>query len=171
MAQLAGVERYEDAAVHRDRLLAFVAAAARSQRLLMLAGCAELVAARPRADGGWEIHVVRYGRLAAAGVAPRGAAPRPYVDALVRTGETVRGGPGPTPAATAEEMERILAWLDSPGVRLVELDGVWACPAYGAERARALLSAASDARARADPLRDRRGLRPVHQPVRAGAGA
>jgi DNA polymerase-3 subunit epsilon len=171
MAQLAGVERYEDAAVHRDRLLAFVAAAARSQRLLMLARCAELVAARPRADGGWEIHVVRYGRLAAAGVAPRGAAPRPYVDALVRTGETVRGGPGPTPAATAEEMERILAWLDSPGVRLVELDGVWACPAYGAERARALLSAASDARARADPLRDRRGLRPVHQPVRAGAGA
>ena len=45
----------------------------------------ELVAARPSADGGWEIHVVRHGRLAGATVVPRGVDPRPSVDALAST--------------------------------------------------------------------------------------
>ena len=47
VARLAEVERYEEAAVHRDRLAAFVRAAARLQRLSALTGCAEVVAARP----------------------------------------------------------------------------------------------------------------------------
>ena len=40
----------------------------------------------------------------------------------------MRGAPGPVPAATAEETEKILRWLESPGVRLVDVDGEWACP-------------------------------------------
>jgi DNA polymerase III subunit epsilon len=166
LTALASHERYEDAALHRDRLAAFIRASARMQRLSMLAACPELVAAQPTADAGWAIHVVRRGRLVAAGVVPRGAAPRPYVEALVATAETVRPGPGPTPCATAEEMECVLRWLDTPGTRLVELDGVWASPAYGAGGAVALLGAASSGREAADPFGDRRGLRPVHQPVR-----
>ena len=35
------------------------------------------------------------------------------------------------PAATAEEAELLLRWLDSSGVRLVHLDGVWASPRHG----------------------------------------
>ncbi|MDX6227713.1 MAG: polymerase subunit epsilon [Frankiales bacterium] len=167
MAALADHERYEDAAMHRDRLAAFVRASARMQRLSMLAGCREIVAAQPSADKGWLIHVVRHGRLVAAGVVPRGAAPRPYVDALIATAETVRPGPGPTPCATAEEMECVLRWLDLPGTRLVELDGTWASPAYGAGGAVALLAAAPAGRDAADPFADRRGLRPVHQPNRS----
>jgi DNA polymerase-3 subunit epsilon len=168
LAALASHQRYEDAALHRDRLGAFVRASARLQKLSMLAACSQLVAAQPTAEGGWAIHVVRRGRLVAAGVVPRGAAPRPFVDALVATAETVRPGPGPTPCATAEEMECVLRWLDLPGTRLVELDGVWASPAYGAAGSLGLIPASRDG---VDPFADRRGLRPVHQPTRVRLNA
>ncbi|POM24149.1 UvrABC system protein C [Actinomadura rubteroloni] len=144
--------RYEEAAAQRDRLAAFVRAASRAQRLGALAGCAQLVAARPAPGGGWEVSVVRHGRLAAAGTVPRGAHPRPYVDALIATAETVLpelgAGPDAIPAgaesggAGAEEMECVLRWLDGPGARLVELDGVWTCPVHGAERLRARIDRA-----------------------------
>src|SRR5439155_9571991 len=131
-----------------------------------LSACRELVAARPRFDGGWDLVVVRHGRMAAAGVAPQGAAPRPYVDALVATAETVPGGVGPTPSATAEEMDCILRWLAEPGTRLVDLDGVWCSPAAGAAGTGEWLRAAESGREAAQPFDDRRGLRPVHRPAR-----
>ncbi|CAN5616178.1 DEDD exonuclease domain-containing protein [soil metagenome] len=46
MAALAADERFEEAGVHRDRLAAFVRAAARTQRLSSLTHCAEVFAAR-----------------------------------------------------------------------------------------------------------------------------
>ncbi|RJL31419.1 DEDD exonuclease domain-containing protein [Bailinhaonella thermotolerans] len=134
--------RYEEAAAERDRLAAFVRAAARMQRLVSLTRLPEFVAASPTFDGGWDIHVVRHGRLAAAGTMPRGAHPVPFVDALVATAETVVPGPGPTPAATAEETECVLRWLDTPGVRLVRLDEGWSQPVHGAERLRARIERA-----------------------------
>ncbi|WP_285703477.1 DEDD exonuclease domain-containing protein [Microtetraspora sp. NBRC 16547] len=136
MRRLSAEQRYEEAAVDRDRLAAYVRTAARMQRLRSLTGIPQMVAASPAFDGGWDIHVVRHGRLAAAGVMPRGAHPVPYVDALVATAETVRPGPGPIPAASAEETECVLRWLDSPGVRLVRVEGTWSLPAYGAGRLR-----------------------------------
>lgn len=164
IGRLAAALRYEEAARHRDRLAVFLRATARYQRLAALGRCQQLVAARRTDDEGFELHVVRHGRLAAAGTVPAGAAPRPYVDALLATAETVTPAAGPVPCATAEEMECILRWLDQPGVRLVELDGEWTCPSAGAERHRQLAATALDA---AEPLRDRRGLRPAHRPARA----
>ncbi|MDQ1486769.1 MAG: polymerase subunit epsilon [Actinomycetota bacterium] len=163
---LAAVLRYEDAAAQRDRLAAFIRAAARGQRLAALAGCAQVVAAKATADHGYEVAVVRHGRLVAAGTVPPGAAPRPYVDALIATAESVTPGVGPTACATAEELECVLRWLEAPGVRLVEVDGAWACPAYGAGGQRLLLELAIELATDADPFGDRRGLRPVHQPAR-----
>jgi DNA polymerase-3 subunit epsilon len=167
MVSLSAQERFEEAAAFRDRAAALLRTAARMQRLSALAGCPELVAARPGFAGGWDLVVVRHGRLAGASHAPRGAAPRPYVDALVATAERVAAGPGPTPAASAEEMECILRWLDGAGTRLVELDGTWCSPARGAGGLLDWLSAADAGREAARPFDDRRGLRPVHQPVRA----
>ncbi|MDX6287949.1 MAG: polymerase subunit epsilon [Frankiales bacterium] len=164
IGRLAAVLRYEEAARHRDRLAAFLRATARYQRLAALGRCAQLVAARRTDDGGFELHVVRHGRLVAAGTVLPGAAPRPYVDALLATAETVTPAAGPLPCATAEEMECVLRWLDQAGVRLVELDGEWTCPTGGAERHRQLAASALDA---AEPFRDRRGLRPAHRPARA----
>ncbi|MBP2702477.1 DEDD exonuclease domain-containing protein [Microbispora sp. RL4-1S] len=134
MRRLSAEQRYEEAAVDRDRLAAYVRAAARMQRLRSLTRIPQMIAASPSFDGGWDIHVIRYGRLAAAGVMPRGAHPTPYVDALEATAETVTPGPGPTPAASAEETECVLRWLDLPGVRLVRVEGGWSVPAYGAGR-------------------------------------
>ena len=61
METLAADERFEEAGVHRDRLAAFVRAAARTQRLTALSRCPEIVAARREADGRWAVHVVRHG--------------------------------------------------------------------------------------------------------------
>ena len=134
MAALAEEERFEEAGVHRDRLAAFVRAAARTQRLTSLTRCLEVVAARREDDGRWAVHVVRYGRLAAAGVIPPGADAHLFVAQLRATAETVAPSPGPLPATTAEESERILRWLESPSIRLVEIDGEWTCPVNGATR-------------------------------------
>ena len=134
MSALADQERFEEAGVHRDRLAAFVRAAARTQRLTSLTRCAEVVAARREEDGRWGVHVVRHGRLAAAGVIPAGADATAYVDQLRSSAETVSPATGPMPAATAEESERILRWLEQPGVRLVDIDGEWTCPVPGAGR-------------------------------------
>ena len=167
LGALAADERYEDAAACRDRLLAFVRAAARLQRLTALTAVPQLVAARPTPELGWELAVVRRGRLVAAGTVPRGAHPAPYVDALVSSAETVLPGPGPLPAATAEEVEQVLRWLERDGTRLVRLEGVFASPARGAGALRPWLDAAQDAREAVRPFDDRRGLRPVARPARA----
>jgi DNA polymerase-3 subunit epsilon len=164
---LSSVLRYEQAGELRDRLAALVRAAARGQRLAALAGVRQLVAARATPDLGYEVAVIRYGRLTAAGTIPPGAAPRSYVDALIASAETpIATGAGPTGYAGAEEIECVLRWLESPGVRLVEVDGQWASPAHGAGGQRALLELRSDFTLDTDPSFDRRELRPLHQPAR-----
>ncbi|GAB3686018.1 DEDD exonuclease domain-containing protein [Angustibacter aerolatus] len=135
IGQLSGDERFEQAATVRDRLLTVVRAAARTQRLGSLAGCPEIVAARRRdldAGGGWELVLVRHGRFAGTSVAPRGADPWPYVDALRATGEVVQPPLLPAPSATAEEAELVLRWLEQDGTRLVVVEGEWSCPLHGA---------------------------------------
>jgi DNA polymerase-3 subunit epsilon len=166
MAALAADERFEEAGVHRDRLSAFVRAAARTQRLSALTRCAEVVAARREDDGRWAVHVVRFGRLAAAGTIPPGADAHQYVLELRASAETVATAPGPVPAATAEETEKVLRWLESPGVRLVEVDGEWTCPVAGATRHLALHDAVNQSRLSLVPFEERRDLAPVHQPAR-----
>ena len=166
MDRLVEGERFEEAQVHRDRLAAFLRAASRTQRLGALSGCAELVAARREDDHRWAVHVVRWGRLAAAGVIPADAHAGVWVTELRRSAETVAGGPGPTPAATAEESEQILRWLEQPGVRLVHVEGEWACPVRGATRHLALHDAADRSRSALVPFDERRHLATVHQPTR-----
>jgi DNA polymerase-3 subunit epsilon len=56
----------------------------------------------------------------------------PYVEALRASAEVVPPALSPATAATPEESERILRWLDAPGVRIVDIDGEWTCPVGGA---------------------------------------
>ena len=166
MSVLAADERFEEAGVHRDRLAAFIRAAARTQRLSALTRCAEVVAGRREDDGRWAVHVIRYGRLAGAGVIPGGTDAHQFVTELAASAETVGTAPGPVPAATAEETERVLRWLESPGIRLIEVDGEWTCPLAGATRHLALHDAVNQSRLTLVPFDDRRDLTPVHQPAR-----
>jgi DNA polymerase III subunit epsilon len=131
---LAAQQRFEEAASHRDRMVAFLRGASRVQRLAPLAATPELVAARRADRGGWELVLVRHGRLAATTASPRGADPRPFVAAIRGTGEVVVPAPLPLPAALTEETELVLGWLEQPGVRLVDLDGEWSSPVSGAAR-------------------------------------
>jgi len=142
---LAAAQRYEEAAVVRGRLVAVLRAAARMQRLVGLTRIAELAAARRTPEGGWEIAVVRYGRLAGAATAAPGVPPRPVLELVRATAETVLPGHGPVPCASAEESERILSWLERPETRLVEVSDGWACPARGAGRFRDLIARAETA--------------------------
>ncbi|MFL6061439.1 MAG: DEDD exonuclease domain-containing protein [Marmoricola sp.] len=166
MAELSADERYEDAGVHRDRLAAFVRAASRTQRLSALTRCPEVVAARREDDGRWAVHVVRFGRLAGAGVIPVDAHAGHYVEQLRLSSETVAPGLGPTPAATAEETEKVLRWLESPGTRLVRVEGTWSCPVRGASRHLAVHDAVETSRQSLAPFDERRSLPTVHQPAR-----
>src|SRR4029078_4598767 len=97
-----------------------------------------------------------------AGVIPPGADAHHYVADLVASSESVRGGPGPVPAATAEETERILRWLEAPGLRLIEVDGEWTCPVGGATRHLALHDAVTQSRLALGRFGD-----PRRTPVRA----
>jgi DNA polymerase III subunit epsilon len=166
MSALAAEQRFEDAGVHRDRLAAFVRAASRTQRLSALTRCPELVAARREDDGRWAVHVVRRGRLAGAGVIPVDGHARDYVEQLRLTSETVSPGLGPTPAASAEETEVVLRWLESPGIRLVHVEGEWTCPVRGASRHLAAHDAVDQSRLSLVPFDERRSLPTVHQPGR-----
>lgn len=138
-------QRYEEAATLRSRLAVLLRAVIRLQRLRALTGLAELVAARRNAAGGWDLAVVRRGRLAAAGASPPAAHPGPTLDALLASAETVREGVGPVPAATPEETERVLAFLEADGTRLVSVSAGWASPAAGAGRFTELLRRAEAA--------------------------
>ncbi len=165
MRALAATDRFEDAGSWRDRLAAFLRGAARTQRLHALTRCPEVVAAR-RDDGRWSVHVVRHGRLVAAGVIPSGAHAGDYVRSLTASADTVLPGVGPAPAATAEESEKVLRWLESDGVRLVHVEGEWSCPVGGATKHLRVHDAVEESRQSLTPFEDRRSLRPVHQPVR-----
>ena len=145
MDRLAAARRFEDASRVHTRLVALLRAAVRMQRLVALTRLAEVVAARREARGGWELAVVRYGRLVAAGVSEPHVHPRKTLATLLATAETVRPGPGPTPCASAEESERVIAWLERPDVRLVECSDGWSYPAASAARYADLLASPSPA--------------------------
>ncbi len=148
IARLAAEQRYEEAGQVTARLRAFVHGAGRAQRLAPLARCAELVAARPTAAGGWEIVVVRHARLAATAVTRADEDPLPVVDALRATAEVVTAPVPPAPACHPEEAALVLAWLEQPGTRLVHVSESWACPVRSAAAHADLAWASGEVRSR-----------------------
>ncbi|MCP2195831.1 DNA polymerase-3 subunit epsilon [Williamsia deligens] len=134
IGHLAGVEMFETAARLRDRLALTLGALERCQRLTALCAVAEMVAARPDGAGGWELVVVRHGRLAAAGVATIGVAPVPVAQALCASAETVVPDVGPLAGAPSEETALVYRWLVGSDVRIVCSTDPFAVPARSAAR-------------------------------------
>jgi DNA polymerase-3 subunit epsilon len=62
------------------------------------------------------------------------------IESLTLSAEVVVPEPSVLPASTYEEIELLLNYLDSPGLRLVEVDGEWKLPIFGSGKARALLA-------------------------------
>jgi DNA polymerase-3 subunit epsilon len=167
--RLAAEERYEDAAVLRDRVAVLVRAVRRRQRLESLAAVPELVLARPDGSGGWHLSVVRRGRLVAAGCAPRGVSVRGTLAGLLTTAETPTG-PDDELAATVDETELVMRWMEKPGTRLVEVSGTLACPAPGTGGYSAFLDRVEQGRADRNPFADSRSLGTRARPERVTAG-
>ncbi|WP_240645816.1 DEDD exonuclease domain-containing protein [Georgenia sp. SYP-B2076] len=129
--------RYEEAATYRDRLRALLGGARRTERLLPLVSTPEIVAARRREAGGWEVVLVRHGRLAGTAVSAPGEDPMPVIDSLHAFAEAVPAPVDACGAAPVEESELVATWLEQPGVRLVSVqdgDVPLACPVRGAGR-------------------------------------
>ena len=160
--EYAASEQYESAARLRDRATAVIRALHRTQRLAALARLPELITAHPDGAGGWEFSVIRYGRLAGAGTAPRGTPPMPVVEHIVAAAQTIRPVDGrpdhaalpladtgpqspPLRGAPPEEVGVIVRWLERPGVRIVRTVEGYAEPAHGAVRWVAWADAAADA--------------------------
>ncbi len=146
LESLSGQGRFDRAAVLRDRLSVLVDAVDRRQRLGSFARIEQLVTAKPDRSGGWDLAVVRYGRLAAAGRAGRGIDPLPVIDLITASAETVIPLPGPLPGASAEETATVLRWVDEPGSRLVHSTESWFSPARGAGRWHPFMAAVGLAR-------------------------
>lgn len=125
MAGLAAAQRFEQAAVWRDRLEAAVRGGQSAAQLRAFGQVPQLVAATSR-PGGWDIHVVSHGRMTAAVFCPIEADPRRVVRTAVAAAERVERPAPPDTAALIAESRMLLRWLDS--ARLVDIDGQWTMP-------------------------------------------
>lgn len=152
--------RFEEAATERDRLAGFLRTAARQQALLALAKVPTMVAAAPRPEGrpGWEIHVIKNARLAAAGVATAGQHPVAVAETLTATADVVEPHESGHPAGTWEEAGLLLTWLRA--ARLIHVDGEWSSPVRGAGGLAHVWQAAATASSAVSVLDDARSLRP-----------
>jgi DNA polymerase III epsilon subunit family exonuclease len=104
-----------------------------SSGLLALAAVRKVVAARPRFSGGWDVAWIGHGLLEATAVVPRGAGLTGR-DQTARS--PIRCAIRPewqaATAAGATETACLLSWLESPGVRLIAVEGTWSIPLHDA---------------------------------------
>lgn len=128
LRRLVREQRFEEAGDVSRRLAEFHGAALRFHRIRSLAACPEIVAAAPEHDG-WAVHVIRYGRLAAARFAATHQV-RELGQHIAEQAETVLAPIAGMPAGSFEEAERVANWLESPGVRLLSTTGDWAWPLH-----------------------------------------
>lgn len=113
------------AATWRDRLDAASRGIHSAAQLRVFGQLRQIVAATSR-PGGWDIHVIRHGRLAGATFCPVGADPHAAVDAVVTAAEAVEPPSPPDTAALISESRMLLRWLE--GARPIDINGCWALP-------------------------------------------
>lgn len=125
MSRLAAQERFEQAATWRNRLDAALRGIHSAAELRAFGQLRQIVAARSR-PGGWDIHVIRHGRLAGATFCSVGSDPHAAVEAVVMAAEHVAPPPPPDTAALIAESRMVLRWLES--ARPIHIDGCWSMP-------------------------------------------
>ena len=139
MRALALDEKFEEAAVIRNQLGSFLRGVWRGTRIRSLTHISELVAAQPISHNGvsgWEFVCIRHGRLAGSASSTPGIDVSHTLASLVASAEVVAGGESILPASTYEEVEKLLSYLESEGIRLVSVEGEWSSPVFGAGAAR-----------------------------------
>ncbi|MDO4888364.1 MAG: DEDD exonuclease domain-containing protein [Actinomycetaceae bacterium] len=120
LGSLARQQRFEKAASERDKLGAVLSTGRRKEILAPLLRSSEIVAARRREDSGWDIAIVRYGRLAGSALAPAGTDPVAAADTLREVAEPVERPKLAGGAAHIEETGLLAAWLCHADTRLID---------------------------------------------------
>lgn len=129
MAELSLDEKFEEAIEVRDRYAHLLRAASRIERLNSIASLPELIVAKPIADH-WEFTSIKYGRLAATNVSTATTSVSSALSALEIIAENVLDQ-GFLQQVNYEEVELILNYLESDGVRIVKVVGDYVFPAFG----------------------------------------
>jgi DNA polymerase III subunit epsilon len=129
MRRYATEQRYEQAAVTRDRLEALSRTLDDRRRIATLCAAGELVLARPHPRGR-EITVLRHGQLVSVTVLPADGAARLATDAPEEDPQPVTGAP---PRHLADEIRLVAQWLDQVAgeAEVVAVSGTFASPAIG----------------------------------------
>lgn len=139
MNSLARDEKFEEAATVRNQLGSFVRGVSRGARIRSLTSIPELVAAQRNSHNEvntWEFICIRYGRLVGSASSTPGVDISHTINSLVASAEVVGNKDSILPASTYEEVEKLLSYLESEGIRLVSLEGEWSSPVFGAGAAR-----------------------------------
>jgi DNA polymerase-3 subunit epsilon len=137
LAELAGDQRYEAAATARDAGLRVLRSAAGNESRAQLEGLPEVLAAQPVAAGGFDVAILRYGRLAGSAHVDRLEQLEQAGRVLRLTGEYVSEQPGTLRAETG----LLLDWLGNGETRFIMGDLSWTCPLQGAQAQAAAFTA------------------------------
>jgi DNA polymerase-3 subunit epsilon len=129
MAELSLDEKFEEAIEVRDRYAHLRRAASRIERLNSIAKLPELIVAKPIGEY-WEFASIKYGRLAASNVTNSTTSVTSALSALELLAEKVENS-GFLQQVNYEEVELILNYLESDGIRLVKVEGEYAFPVFG----------------------------------------
>lgn len=135
MAVHALEEEFELAVAIRDQLGAFLRGSSRGVRIRTLTRIPEMIAAQrveTPTTSLWEFVCIRYGRLAGSALSKPGVEISHTIESLVATSEVVLTNDSILPASTYEEVEKLLTYLESDGIRLVSITGEWTSPINGA---------------------------------------
>jgi DNA polymerase III subunit epsilon len=165
MRRYAAVQRYEQAAVTRDRLEALRRALDDRRRIAALCAAGDLVVAR-RQSRGREVTVLRHGQLVSVAVVPAGGA-LPLVAAAERDPEPIAC---PPPRHLADEVRLVARWLDQVAgeAELVAVGGRFASPAAGGAALQVRYDPGRHRHADPGEARGRPLLRPRALPGRSG---
>jgi DNA polymerase III subunit epsilon len=129
MLGCAAEQRYEQAALMRDRLEALSRALDDRRRIATICAAGELVLAKPHPRGR-EITVLRHGQLASVTVVPTGGAIQLTTNVPGQDPEPITG---PPPRHRVDEIRLVARWLDQVAgdAELVAVSGTFASPAIG----------------------------------------
>jgi DNA polymerase III subunit epsilon len=129
MHSYAAEQRYEQAALMRDRLEALSRALDDRRRIATICAAGELVLAKPHSRGR-EVTVLRHGQLVSVTVVPAGGAIQLTTNVPWQDPEPIAG---PPPRHRVDEIRLVARWLDQVAeeAELVDVSGTFASPAMG----------------------------------------
>ena len=133
MHTLASAEKFEAAATIRDQLHGALTGIARAADFRFLQATPLLIAASP-GQRMWDLHVIKFGRLAGASQLDPQIPSQPQLDIASDCAAAVAAPTKGTAAAVPEEATLILKWLQQPGVRLAQIDGQLMNPIHAPQR-------------------------------------